>query len=95
MSTLPLRFDGATFEPAKDAVRLTTELYAVRELMLDGKWRSLGQIVWALSITGKNWSEAGVSARLRDLRKPRFGGYRVDRQRIQGGLFEYRVRANG
>jgi hypothetical protein len=54
--------------------------------MLDGTWRTLEGI---RSTVGG--SEAGISARLRDLRKPRFGGYGVERRRVSGGLFEYRV----
>jgi len=37
--------------------------------------------------------EASVSARLRDLRKAKFGGYRVERQRVREGrgLYHYRL----
>jgi hypothetical protein len=82
-------FDGETFDAARDENRLTTQLEAVKALMLpDGQYRTLAEIAAA---TGG--SEAGVSARLRDLRKPRFGSYRVERRRVPGaaGLHEYRV----
>ena len=79
-------FDGATYEPAHDQARLSTQLGAVKALMGDGRWRTLTQIRAAVG-----GSEAGVSARLRDLRKPRFGGYTVERQRVDGGLYEYRM----
>ena len=82
-----MHFDGATIEPAQDTARLAGQLERVKALMLDGRWRTLAQI--AAAVEG---SEAGVSARLRDLRKPRFGGYQVDRDRLAGGLFTYRVR---
>jgi hypothetical protein len=37
-------------------------------------------------------TETGISARLRDLRKPKFGGYTVEiRRRSDGGLWEYRL----
>lgn len=37
-------------------------------------------------------SETGISARLRDLRKVKFGAYVVERRRRgEGGLYEYRV----
>jgi hypothetical protein len=55
--------------------------------MSDGKWHTLAELEWRTE-----GSQAGVSARLRDLRKRRFGGYLVDRKRITGGLYEYRVR---
>lgn len=80
------QFDGATFQPERDGERLTRQLDRVKELMLDGQWRSLPQI--AALVGG---SEAGVSARLRDLRKERNGGYTVSRRHIENGLHEYQV----
>lgn len=79
-------FDGATYEPAKDAIRLGTQLHRVFTLMADGKWRTLAEIQ-----RNCGGSDASVSARLRDFRKPRFGGHKVDRRRRAGGLFEYRL----
>lgn len=84
-------FSGDTFEPEHDAERLSTALAKVRELMLDGKWRTLFELAAATKIP-----EASASARLRDLRKRRFGFYLVNR-RPRGprslGLFEYRVQS--
>ena len=82
----PRRFDGRTFDTQMDGKRLSRQLDAARRLMLDGQWRTIGEI--AEHVEG---SEAGISARLRDLRKLRFGGYTVDRRRRGGGLFEYRI----
>ena len=78
--------DGVTFDAERDAERLSSQRVRVLALMLDGEWRTLGQI--ATAVQG---SEAGVSARLRDFRKSRFGGYQVERQRVTGGLWQYRV----
>jgi hypothetical protein len=63
-------------------------LERVRALMGDGKRRTLSEIT---AVVGG--SEAGVSARLRDLRKPRFGSASVRRARRAGhdGLWEYWV----
>lgn len=80
------RFDGKTYSPEHDRERLSSQFDRVRDLMLDGKWRTLGEI---RDVVGG--SEAGVSARLRDARKARFGGYTVERKRMFGGLFAYRV----
>lgn len=80
------RFDGATLDIERDQSRLARQLTAVRLLMLDGQWRTLGQIH---DLTG--YPESSVSARLRDLRKLKFGGYDVQRRRLSGGLFAYRV----
>lgn len=82
----PLRFDGETYEPEHDRERLGTQLEKVRDLMRDGQWRTLAAIALAVGS-----SEASASARLRDLRKPRFGSLRVERRRVVGGLFVYRV----
>jgi hypothetical protein len=79
-------FDGDTFEPARDAARLAGQLARVRQLMADGAWRTLREI--AIHVGA---SEAGASARLRDLRKARFGGHTVERKYVADGLFAYRV----
>jgi hypothetical protein len=84
----PLTFDGSTYAPHFDQARLSGQLHAVKELMSDGQWRTLAAIH---AVVGG--SEAGVSARLRDLRKPRFGGFCIERERIDGvrGLHRYRM----
>ena len=81
-------FDGDTYEPDKDKVRLTGQLMRVYNAMYDGRWHTLG---W-LSQVAKA-SEASVSARLRDLRKDKFGGFCVERKRseIARGLWFYRL----
>lgn len=83
-------FDGKTYEPKRDFVRLKGQLLDVFRLMSDGQWRSLHEI--ADVICG---SEAGVSARLRDLRKSKFGGHVVERMHIAGGLYRYRLIVRG
>jgi hypothetical protein len=81
-----LQFDGATFDPELDGPRLTTQLARVLDLMLDGRARTLRHIADTIGA-----SEASVSARLRDLRKSRFGAYVVERKRVAGGLHTYRI----
>jgi len=81
------RFDGVTYEPTRDGARLASQLERVRDLMLDGEWRTIPQI--AAAVGG---SDQSISARLRDLRKRRFGSYQVDRAHVKDGLFTYRVR---
>lgn len=54
--------------------------------MTDGQWRSLYEIS---QLTGD--PPQSVSARLRDLRKPRFGEYQVNRRNVSGGTFEYQL----
>lgn len=82
-------FDGVTFDAHADGPRLNRQLSAVRDLMRDGEWRTLAEIACALGIP-----EASASARLRDLRKPRFGSNDVQRRRrgvVTAGCWEYRV----
>jgi predicted transcriptional regulator len=85
----PPLFGGETYEPEFDEGRLRRQLDRVRSLMTDTKWRTLAEIELA---TG--FPQASVSARLRDLRKQKFGGWVVERRRRgegKRGLFEYRV----
>lgn len=86
-------FGGKTFDPEKDEVRLAGVLAAVHDVMEDGKWRTLFQISNALSAKGIQATEAGVSARLRDLRKPQYGARTVLRERVPeaSGLWRYRL----
>jgi hypothetical protein len=79
-------FDGKTYRPERDKDRLAHQLGMVKHLMLDGRWRTLGQVE---AQTGA--PQASVSARLRDLRKPKFGGYTVERRYVGEGVWEYRV----
>lgn len=83
-------FDGATYNRNRDHARLGNQMKAVRDLMLDGRWRTLDEIAWAGG-TGSAFPESSVSARLRDLRKPKFGGYTVERRYAGVGLWEYRL----
>lgn len=79
-------FDGKTYNPVLDHTRLTNQLARVHSVLSDGKWITLSQ----LSIKA-DCPEASASSRLRDLRKDKFGGHTVDRKRLSGGLFEYRL----
>jgi len=82
-------FGGETYTPTLDGPRLHTLLARVLGLMADKQWRTLAEI--KAQVGG---SEAGISARLRDLRKPRFGAFDVNRRRrgaVKAGLHEYQV----
>ena len=83
------KFDGPGLIPEKDFPRLNRQQQRVFDLMIDGKWRTLNEIS---RITGDPLQS--ISARLRDMRKIRFGGHAVDK-RPRGerskGLWEYRL----
>lgn len=82
---MPYDFGGPDITP-DDTDRLASVLARVTDLMSDKCWRTLAEIAEAVGC-----SEAGASARLRDLRKKHFGSHTVERQRVTGGLWEYRV----
>jgi hypothetical protein len=89
------QFDGETYDEKLDGARLARQLDLVRDYMLDlprGRFVTLNEIARS---TG--FPEASISARLRDLRKTRFGRYLVLRRRREDspGTFEYSVVAPG
>jgi hypothetical protein len=82
-------FDGETYEHDVDYHRLKGQLQRVFALMMDRQWRTLQEV--HASVGG---SETGCSARLRDLRKERFGGHTVLIRRVGSrseGRFEYQL----
>lgn len=81
-------FDGVTYDPDLDGERMRGQMERVLVFMSDNAWRTLEEIKDAVG-----GSEAGVSARLRDARKDRFGAYRVEKRRRGAGLWEYRMLA--
>lgn len=80
--------DGVTYNPTFDYARLNRQMRRVYDLVCDGNWYTLNEISYK---TGD--PEASISARLRDLRKAKFGGWTVDRRRrvAEKGLHEYRL----
>lgn len=80
-------FDGATYERERDLARLTGQLRRVADVLSDGLWHTLAGIA---KVTLD--PEASISARIRDLRKGKFGGWTVEHRNVGGGLWEYRLR---
>lgn len=80
-------FDGETYEPDRDHGRLAKQMITVRDMAMRWDWITLRMLA---ELTG--YPESSISARLRDLRKPKFGGYIVERRYEGGGLWSYRVR---
>lgn len=75
-----------------DAPRIATLLSVVRDVMGDGEWFTLAQLQTACDRRGVHGSEAGLSARIRDLRKPQHGSRVVERKRLTDtGLHSYRL----
>lgn len=81
-----MTFHGDVYEETRDKSRLSKQLARVRDAMLDGKWRTFSEI----SLITLD-PEPSISAQLRHLRRPEFGGYNVDKRKLSSGLWEYRV----
>jgi hypothetical protein len=90
---------GPEYQQKFDGHRLNTQMLRVRDLMVQAsardRWLTLGEICVALEDAWCcRFPEASVSAQLRHLKKPGFGGYRLEKRRRASsrfGLFEYRL----
>lgn len=83
-------FDGATYERERDHIRLAKQGFAVWSILLDREWHTLRELARA---TG--YPEASISARIRDLRKPKFGGHTVEHECLGAGTWRYRLIKQG
>jgi hypothetical protein len=81
---VPLAFDGDTYDKTLDEERLGSQLDRVISFMADGNWHDLDEVV-----AESGGTHASISARLRDLRKPKFGGYTVLSRRVGSAKFGY------
>lgn len=78
---------GPSYDEQLDGERIRKQHDSIRQLMIDGQWRTLHEISEFL-----RYPESSVSAQLRHLRKNQFGGHIVEkRRRGTSGLWEYRV----
>ena len=83
-------YDGKTYEPKLDQIRLSGQTKRVWQAMIKGFW-------WSLSSLGEYTGdpEGSISARIRDLRKTKFGSHTIERRREgDSGLFVYRLIPN-
>lgn len=78
--------DGVTIVPERDTKRLNAQAQRVWNVLSDGRWYSLSEIA---AITHD--PEASISARIRDLRKPKFGGFTVEETCVRKGLHRYKL----
>jgi hypothetical protein len=98
-------FEGKTYDPLRDEQRLSSELWLVAAVLRDGRYWTVREIREEIL---RRWqtdcSETGVSARIRDLRKPHHGGHVVvsrvrsgtgSRHLARSGTWEYRLQPNG
>ena len=86
-SEVVAEFDGHQYSKEKDRVRLTSQIKGVHDCINLGEWQTVEEIS---SKTG--YPQASISAQLRNLRKPKFGGLNVEgRYRAGTRIFEYRL----
>ncbi len=86
-----VRFNGPSYNAARDNARLTGQVLRIFDLMKDAQWRTLREIAEAT-----NDPESSISAQLRHLRKERFGSHVVDKRHRgdpANGLYEYQLLA--
>ena len=81
----PHRFDGTTYQPELDFIRLTGQLQAIYNLMRSGSWYSVTNIHEALG-----FPEPSISAQIRNLRKKKFGGHLIERRRVDN-FYQFRL----
>ncbi len=86
MTQTLLHFDGADVIHERDSPRLTTQLDVIRTKMMDGQWWNVDELRIA---TG--YPSTSISAQIRNLRKPRMGGWTVERRHVGDGLYEFRL----
>ena len=80
------RFDGSDYDHLRDDARLHGQLGRIWEVIKNGCWYTLADLA-----TKTGAPEASISAQLRHLRKPRFGGHTIEKQRCPSGQYEYRL----
>lgn len=83
-------FNGPDYVPEFDYARLTGQIKSIYLVMIDHRWRTLREIE---DVTG--YPQASISAQLRHLRKPRFGGHQLMKRRrgaVGAGHWEYSLR---
>lgn len=84
-----MKITGPDYIPSLDKIRLETQLGRILDLMLDGNWRTCGEIAL---LTHDPLTSIG--SQLRNLRLEENGSYFVERRRVGDeklGLYEYRV----
>jgi len=80
-------FDGKDYKKDRDQVRLSSNLDILREYMEGRGALTINQIIEGTGLK----SHTGVSASIRELRKPRHGSRTVERNYISNGLYSYQL----
>ncbi len=73
-------FAGADYQPGRDRERLTKQVWRVLAVLEDRQWYSVQEISRLAECP-----ENSAQAQVRNLRKPQFGGHKIERRRGPGG----------
>lgn len=85
-------FDGDTYVRERDGERLSLQLEHVQWVYCDEEWHTLYEAQAAIKKEfGIEWPLQAISARVRDFRKDKFGGFIVEREYVEKGVHKYRV----
>ena len=79
----------AGIEMNGDVVRLNKQQARVWAILKDEQWHTLYELAEWCGVPPQS-----VSARIRDLRKDKYGGHTVERESLGRGLFRYRLKIN-
>ncbi len=82
-------FDGPTYDPALDEVRLKGQIQDVFGFLSRWDWCSVGEIALA---TGHPHNS--ISAQIRNLRKEKHGAWEIERRREGTGFFQFHLTGN-
>jgi hypothetical protein len=73
------------------APKLHKDVAAVKRAMRNLGWATLNAIQRYVHLDRGYMAEQTISARVRDLRKDKFGSHRVDRRYAGNGVWEYKL----
>ena len=79
----------AGIENGSDVVRLNRQQARVWAILKDERWHTINEIAEWCGVPPQS-----VSARIRDLRKEKYGSHTVEREALGRGLYRYRLRIN-
>jgi hypothetical protein len=78
-----------TWDEDRDGSRIARQRARIWKQMFSGNWKT----IYELSVATGDPHQS-VSARLRDLRKTKYGAHTVDRRYQAEGVWEYRLTVN-
>lgn len=75
-----------------DPKKAAKSVHPVFKIMCSGRWLTLSEIGICLNLMNHHLPEQSISARVRDLRKPKYGGHTITRRATKTeGVFEYQL----